>query len=145
MEPFVPRRRGLMLVLSSPSGAGKTTISRLAPADANVLTDEISYVRKETDGYHAYGTPFAGELAKPGDNLKAPLACVYLLAQGPENRIDTVSAADAVRGLLTNILFFAEDAELVQAVFRSALAFVERVPVKRLTFLPDARVWELIR
>jgi guanylate kinase len=28
MEPFVPRRRGLMLVLSSPSGAGKTTIAR---------------------------------------------------------------------------------------------------------------------
>ena len=28
MEPYSPRRRGLMLVLSSPSGAGKTTISR---------------------------------------------------------------------------------------------------------------------
>jgi len=28
MELYVPRRRGVMLVLSSPSGAGKTTISR---------------------------------------------------------------------------------------------------------------------
>ena len=67
-----------------------------------------------------------------------------MLAQGPENRIDEVSAAEAARGLLANILFFAEDAELVQAVFRSALEFVERVPVRRLTFVPDARVWELI-
>ncbi len=48
------------------------------------------------------------------------------------------------RQWLTNILFFAKDAELVQAVFRSALEFVEQVPVKRLTFVPDARVWELI-
>jgi len=37
MEPYSPRRRGLMLVLSSPSGAGKTTISRrLLERDANI-------------------------------------------------------------------------------------------------------------
>jgi guanylate kinase len=37
MEPFFPRRRGLMLVLSSPSGAGKTTISRrLLERDSNL-------------------------------------------------------------------------------------------------------------
>ena len=123
---------------------GKTTISRLAPRDANVLTDEISYVRKEADGYYAYGAPFAGDLARPGDYMKAPLAAVYLLAQGPENKIEPVGAAEAARGMLTNILFFAQDAELVQAVFRSALEFVERVPVQRLTFVPDARVWELL-
>jgi guanylate kinase len=37
MEPFVLRRRGLMLVLSSPSGAGKTTIARrLLDRDRNL-------------------------------------------------------------------------------------------------------------
>ena len=138
-------RNGRAYLFAGRSGAGKTTISRLAPPDANVLTDEISYVRRQADGYCAYGTPFAGDLARPGDNLKAPLAAVYLLVQGTENRIESVGAADAVRGMLGNILFFAEDAELVQAVFQSALEFVERVPVRRLTFVPDARVWELIR
>ncbi len=138
-------RNGKAYLFAGVSGAGKTTISRLAPPDADLLTDEISYVRKEADGYFAYGTPFAGELAKAGENLRAPLGAVYLLAQGPENRIEDLGAAEAARGLLTNILFFAEDAELVQAVFRSALEFVERVPVRRLTFVPDARVWELIR
>jgi len=137
-------RNGKAFLFAGVSGAGKTTISRLAPPDAHVLTDEISYVRKEADGYFAYGTPFAGDLARPGENLRAPLATLYLLAQGPENRIDDISAADAARGLLSCILFFAEDAALVQAVFQSALDFVERVPVRRLTFVPDARVWELI-
>ncbi|MEO8302753.1 MAG: hypothetical protein ABI724_01405 [Betaproteobacteria bacterium] len=138
-------RNGKAFLFAGVSGAGKTTISRLAPDDADVLTDEISYVRKEDDGYHAYGTPFAGELARAGENLKAPIDAVYLLAQGPDNRIDDVDAADAARALLTNILFFAEDPELVQAVFHSALEFVDRVPVRRLTFVPDARVWELIQ
>ena len=41
-------------------------------------------------------------------------------------------------------VFFAEDPELVRRVFRSACQFVEDVPVRRLTFVPDARVWELI-
>jgi hypothetical protein len=45
-------------------GQGKTTISRLAPPDATLLTDEISYLRREGDGYIAYGTPLAGELAQ---------------------------------------------------------------------------------
>jgi len=38
----------------------------------------------------AFGTPFAGELAKAGENVSAPLEAVFLLAQGPENRRDPV-------------------------------------------------------
>jgi hypothetical protein len=138
-------RNGKAFVFAGVSGAGKTTLSRLAPADADVLSDEISYVRKEAGGYYAYGTPFAGELARVGENLRAPLAGVFLLAQGAQNRVTGMDKADAARGILANILFFAEDVELVQAVFLSALELVERVPVRRLTFRPDAAIWELIR
>jgi hypothetical protein len=127
------------------SGAGKTTISRLAPADTTLLTDEISYVRKRDEGYVAYGTPFTGELAKLGENTSAPVAALYLLAQGPENRIESVAAADAGRELLANMLFFAEDQEMVHRVFQAACDFVDRVPVYKLTFVPDARVWEMIQ
>jgi len=138
-------RNGRAFLFAGVSGAGKTTVSRLAPADATLLSDEISYVRREPGGYYAYGTPFAGELAKPGENLRAPLAALYLLGKGLENRIEPVPTAEAVRELMSNILFFAEDSELVQAVFQSACEFVEHVPVRRLTFVPDARVWEMIQ
>lgn len=137
-------RKGKAYLFAGVSGAGKTTISRLAPSDAILLTDEISYVRKANSGYVAYGTPFAGELAKVGENVSAPLDTLYLLAQGPENRIDQIPPAEAARSLLANVLFFAEDEELVHATFHSAFEFVSRVPISRLTFLPDARVWELI-
>ena len=41
-------------LFSGLSGAGKTTISRLAPADVTLLTDEVSYIRRDGDGYHAF-------------------------------------------------------------------------------------------
>lgn len=137
-------RNGRAFLFAGVSGAGKTTISRLAPPDATLLTDEISYVRKQGDGYVAFGTPFTGELAKLGENVSAPIAALYLLAQGPENKIEPVASGEATRSLLTNLLFFAEDEELVQSTFHAAFEFVSRVPVFRLTFVPDARVWEMI-
>ena len=145
-------RNGKAFLFAGVSGAGKTTISRLAPSDATLLTDEISYVRKDGRkdvkkqnlSYVAFGTPFTGELAKLGENVSAPISAFYLLAQGPENRIDPVAPGQAVRELLANVLFFAEDQELVQRSFHAACEFVSRVPVSRLTFAPDVRVWEMI-
>ncbi len=138
-------RNGKAFLFSGVSGAGKTTISRLAPPDAQVLTDEISYVRRTKSGYEACGTPFAGELARIGVNLSAPLEALYFLVQGHENRIEPIQPVEAARKLLRNILFFAHDEALVRMVFQSALDFANTVPVSKLIFTPDNRVWELIR
>jgi hypothetical protein len=137
-------RNGKAFLFAGVSGAGKTTISSLAPADTTLLTDEISYLRKHDGGYFSYGTPFTGELAKLGENTSAPVAALYLLAKGHENRIEPVAVAEAGRELLTNMLFFADDPDLVHRVFQGACDFVHCVPVFRLTFVPDARVWEMI-
>jgi len=141
-------RNGRAFLFAGVSGAGKTTISRLAPPDATLLTDEISYVRRNAGkqgGYVAFGTPFTGELAKLGENVAAPVAALYLLKHGTQNRIDPVPPGEAARSLLANLLFFAEDEQLVQAAFHAAFEFVSQVPISRLTFVPDSRVWELIR
>ena len=137
-------RGGRAFLFAGVSGAGKTTIARLAPPDVTLLTDEISYVRRLGNRYEAFGTPFTGELARPGENHRAPLAAVYLLAQGKANKIETVGAAEASRALLQHILFFARDCELPKLVFQAACDLVCNMPVRRLTFVPDARVWELI-
>ncbi len=151
---------GRAYLFSGVSGAGKTTMTRLAPADVTLLTDEISYVRPNdarpndvppssdphsAHGYHAFGTPFSGELAKAGENCAAPIAALFFLEQGPENRVDELPSADAVRRLMRNILFFAEDKGLVDKLFATACDFVARVPIRRLTFYPDSRVWDLVR
>ena len=138
-------RNDRAFVFAGVSGAGKTTISRLAPPDATLLTDEISYIRRSGSSYHAYGTPFAGELARVGTNLKARLAALYFLEKGPDNRVVPVSGPHAAHALIRNILFFAHDPDLVKRVFDAAIEFVSRVPVARFVFAPDERAWELIR
>lgn len=137
-------RNGKAFLFAGVSGAGKTTIARLAPPDVTLLTDEVSYIRKQGDGYAAFGTPFTGELAKVGENVSAPVCAFYLLTKGTENRVDPIMPAEAARSILANVLFFAEDEDLVRATFHSVFEFASNVPVLRLTFVPDARVWELI-
>jgi len=132
-------------LFAGPSGAGKTTISRLAPEDAHLLTDEISYVRKTADSWTAYGTPFAGELARPGENCSACVGALFLLRHGAENRLKPLKAAVAVRSILRNVLFFADDSVLTRHVFDTVCEFVNSIRVFELSFLPDARVWESIR
>ena len=139
-------RNNRAFLFAGVSGAGKTTMSRLAPDDATVLTDEISYIRRTPErNYVAYGTPFAGELARVGANMSAPLEAIYLLVQGPENRIAPISKIDAARAIMRHVLFFAEEKELVAKVFDSVLEFVSRVQVAQLIFTPDVRAWELIQ
>ena len=69
----------------------------------------------------------------------------FLLAQGPQTRVEPVAPAQAARALLRNILFFAADAELVRLVFQSACEFLRQVPVFQLEFAPTPAVWEVIR
>ena len=168
-------RNGRAFVFAGVSGTGKTTISRLAPPDVILLTDEISYLRPAgqvtgksgrvvgngeegtgkvspspvtrnlSPGFCAFGTPFAGELARIGKKCRAPLATVFLLKQGPENRIETLSEGQAARELLRHVLFFAQDQELVGMLFQTICDFVRLVPVQRLVFTKDASVWELIK
>ena len=137
---------GRAFLFSGVSGAGKTTMTRLAPADVTLLTDEISYIQRGPGGeFRAFGTPFAGELAKAGENTSAPISALFFLEKGPENRIEPVPPAEAVRRLMRNILFFSEDPELVEKILATACEFVSTLPVERLTFYPDARVWAKVR
>jgi ABC-type molybdenum transport system ATPase subunit/photorepair protein PhrA len=95
--------------------------------------------------YAAYGTPFAGELARIGRKGQAPLAGLFLLKQGPENRIEELSEGQAARELLRHILFFAHDEELAGLVFQTVCDFVRRVPVRRLEFTADGSAWKMIK
>lgn len=57
MPPVTRRRRGLMLVLSSPSGAGKTTLTRMLTRDDAEVELSVSWTTRparsnEIDGVH---------------------------------------------------------------------------------------------
>ena len=136
-------RNGRAFLFSGLSGSGKTTMTRLAPANTVLLSDEISYVRPAGDTYIAWGTPFSGELGRPGENVRAPIAGLYLLKHGAANQLQPVPSGQALGLLLRNIVFFAQDADLVRALFEAAWRFISAVPAYHLVFRPDPSVWEL--
>jgi hypothetical protein len=55
-----------------------------------------------------------------------------------------LSGTEAVRALMKNILFFVDDQELSGQVFETACDVAESLPVYRLTFAPDAGVWDAV-
>jgi hypothetical protein len=138
-------RHGRAFVFAGPSGAGKSTIASLAPADAMVLSDEISYIRKTGDGYMAFGTPFSGEMSDSGEPGCAPVAALFALGRGADNAKVPLTRGRTVQTLMRNILFFVHDRERVKDVFEAACRFAARVPAYELLFLPDARVWSGIQ
>ena len=81
----------------------------------------------------------------PGVNRSAPVEALCFLRQATENRLVAVEEPEALRLLLTNVLFFANDPELVKRVFESASEFVAAVKTFYLDCIPGDRVWELIR
>lgn len=137
-------RSGGALLFSGKSGAGKTTTARCAPRGVSLLSDDVSCVIRRRDSYNAVGTPFYCGLGRPGENIEAPVETLYILAHGFENKIEVIEDSVAIGSLLENILFFTQDPELVKSVFDTACDFVSRVPVRRLTFLPDTSVWDVI-
>lgn len=137
------RRSGSAHIFLGRSGAGKTTLSRLAPAD-QVLTDEISLLRLVQDEPRAYGSPFWGELAGHGADVELPLQAFYLLAKDRRTFIEPLRGADALTALCAHTLFFVPDRDSLQALLRVCARWVEAVPVSRLHFAPDETVWEVL-
>jgi hypothetical protein len=137
-------RNGEAFVFAGASGAGKTTISRLAPPDAAVLSDEVSCLRPTAEGYAAFGTPFRGGLNVVAQPIRAPVRALYLLCHGQETRIEPVKGGAAVRAVISNMLHASLKESSAPAILDAACEFVRRTPVYRLEFRPEPSVWEAI-
>jgi guanylate kinase len=101
------RRRGILLVLSSPSGAGKTTITRaLAAADPNVSMSVSVTTRPRREGeldgrdYHFISPARFGEMVAAGELLEH--AVVFDHSYGTP-RAPVMAALEAGRDVVSDV------------------------------------------
>ncbi len=101
------RRRGILLVLSSPSGAGKTTITRaLAAADPNVATSVSVTTRPPREGeidgrhYHFIAQARFDEMVAAGELLEH--ANVFGHSYGTP-RAPVMAALEAGRDIISDV------------------------------------------
>ena len=129
------------LVFTGPSGAGKTTISRLMQrhAGARVLSDDRIVLRPGPHGIQIHGTPWHGdgELSEAG---VADLRAVHQIWQAREVIAEPLAGARAASALLGNAFLPAHDEEGAAAALDVAVRLIDQVPVIRLGFPKDERV-----
>lgn len=136
------------LCFFGPSGAGKTTIARLAAGRAEVLADENVIVRLGHDGPELLSTPFWGHSTPPDlirrTNRCVPLHALYELAHAPAFGLTRLRHAGAVAALLGSEKVASERVESAAAWLAIAGALTDRTPVFRLEFLPSTALWDFL-
>ena len=136
-------RAGRAYVCAGRSGAGKSTVASLSP-QGSVLTDEISLLRREDGIWHAYGTPFWGEFRAEGKNASAPASGIFRLTQALENELKPLRAAELLRSLLPNTLFFSPDRDANARLLEILGAAASEIPGYHLGFRKHPDFWEVV-
>ena len=94
-------------VFTGPCGAGKSTHAKLWRSyfkdDVITINDDKPAVRFFDGIPHICGTPFSGK-HDINTNICVPLCGISILTQSPENSIEKVSAAEAMRVLMEQTL-----------------------------------------
>jgi len=124
------------------SGSGKSTVVKLSEPD-ECLTDELSLIRKDKEGYITSGTPFHGEVPLYV-NKTAPLANLFFLKKSPTTFFRKMNRSEIYPILLRNVLFFSDDWELRQKIFNSVIGLAEKVGIYEMNFEKNEKFWRII-
>lgn len=94
---------GYAYLFSAPSGTGKSTHTNLwlkiFGNDVIMLNDDKPALRREPDGWYAYGTPWSGKTDQNA-NLRVPVGGVCMLSRGSNNVIKPFTGSRAAFALL---------------------------------------------
>lgn len=134
-------------LLLGPSGAGKTTVSRLCLArGAAVLSDDLNAVRLDDGGAQLQRLPFTGDLGDRGGGPSgAPLRALLRLAKGAEERLRPLSPAAALAGLVAAAPFVNRDPWRREALLGVLERLARAVPAYELTFSLAGDPWAILR
>ncbi len=129
-----------VILFCGPSGAGKSTIIKLllknAGGNFTILNDDRIIIRKKSDFFQAYGTPWHGELPYV-NNLFGRLKKIYILNKAKENREERLSKKTAFPILFQRTIKGFISAKFQQNRSRLIEDIVNTIPIFRLNFSKD--------
>jgi hypothetical protein len=141
-------RQGQGHVFLGPSGAGKTTVARLASGYGQVLCDENVVARLGEAGPEALSTPFWGLSAPPElierVRRRAPLRAIFSLQQAPDFSLTPLTPAHAVLAMVESNRIVAEHPARADVWLDAAQRLLAQVPVYRLSFRPTTELWAFL-
>lgn len=123
------------------SGAGKSTISRnLSGGDkATLLSDDRIIIRKESDTFMVYGTPWPGD-AGIAVNRSAPLKGVFFLEKSSDNVIEQIDEAEALKRFMSVLSVPWYDRDSISDTLSLVSELISKVPLYVLQFKPGKEV-----
>lgn len=97
---------GKAYLFSADSGTGKSTHTqiwlKLFGDKAYILNDDKPAIRREADGWFAYGTPWSGKY-DISVNKRIPIAGIAMIERAENNEIDPFSGKEAIRQILAQL------------------------------------------
>jgi hypothetical protein len=138
-------RNGHGFVFFGPSGAGKTTTSRLAARTADVVSDDLVIIGCDDGRCTLHGVPFKGELSDaPRANQSAPLVGLYRLRQDTGHYLEPIPRVKAVAELAAASPFIVREPALADRLLEVCSRIAKTVPVQQLHFRRDDGFWKVI-
>ncbi len=138
--------KGKGILFTAPSGTGKSTQAELwrLYENAHIINGDRGLLRFAATGWRVYGSPYAGS-SGIYTNLSAPVACIVVLSQGPENRLKQLSPMAAFQHLYRGTTVPTWDTEAVEVGTVLLLKLLETVPVYHLSCRPDRDAVEVLK
>lgn len=132
--------QGKGILFSAPSGTGKTTQAQLWQQcrGAELICNDRTLLRQSPAGWQTYGYPLDGSAPVRSHKIHR-LGCVVILAQGMENRVETLGPAKAAGLLMGQVVIDSWSGEARQKAMEQILVLLEQIPVLLLTCTPDER------
>ncbi len=132
-------------VFFGPSGAGKTTTTRLSADQSEILSDDLVILRCTGDECILHGVPFKGDYSDaPRANQRAPLKAIFRLKQDSAHYLEPLPHVTAVAELVASSPFIVRDLGLSQKLISVCQHIAKTVPVQLMHFRRDNGFWRVI-
>lgn len=138
--------KGKALAFAGPSGVGKSTQADIWHRflDAEIINGDRAALRKQGDGWYAYGCPYAGTSGIYKNDC-APLEAIILLEQAEENHLHRLTEMEAFRRIYQEFTIHHWQKYFVAEATDLCLQLLAETPVYLLKCRPEESAAELLQ